>query len=202
MYFAYFVVKKLNRPLKIIKTNLPGVVVVEPAVFSDARGKFMETFRVDRYREAGIPGPFVQDNFSRSSRGVLRGLHYQLRRPQGKLVQVLRGEVFDVAVDIRRGSPTFRQWTATILSDVNNRQMYIPPGLAHGFLVLSKTVDFVYKCTDYYNPQDEFGVRWSDPAIGIQWPGDEAPVLSVKDGALPELTAIADGHLPQYQAPP
>lgn len=188
--------------MKIIKTNLPGVVVVEPAVFADARGKFMETFRANRYQEAGIPGPFVQDNFSRSIRGVLRGLHYQLHRPQGKLVQVLRGEVFDVAVDIRWGSPTFGQWAAMILSDDNNRQMYIPPGFAHGFLVLSKTVDFVYKCTDYYNPQDEFGVLWSDPAIGIEWPGDEAPILSVKDDALPELAAIAGEHLPRYQAAP
>ncbi|KAF0193028.1 MAG: dTDP-4-dehydrorhamnose 3 5-epimerase [Gammaproteobacteria bacterium] len=187
--------------MKIIKTSLPDVVVVEPDVFADVRGKFMETFRVNRYQEAGIPGPFVQDNFSRSQRGVLRGLHYQLQKPQGKLVQVLRGEVFDVAVDIRRGSPTFRQWTAAILSEENNRQMYIPPGFAHGFLVLSETVDFVYKCTDYYDRDDECGVLWSDPAIGIRWPGGEQ-LLSAKDSALPELAAIPDEKLPVYQASP
>jgi dTDP-4-dehydrorhamnose 3,5-epimerase len=187
--------------MKIINTNLAEVIVIEPRVFGDARGKFMETFRVNRYQEAGISGPFVQDNFSRSQRGVLRGLHYQLKNPQGKLVQVLSGEVFDVAVDIRRGSPTFGQWAATVLSDENNRQMYIPPGFAHGFLVLSGSVDFIYKCTDYYDPQNERGVLWSDPAIGIRWPGGD-PVLSVKDAALPELAAVTDEQLPVYQASP
>ncbi len=191
----------VDTTMKIIRTNLPDVVVVEPDVFADVRGKFMETFRVNRYQEAGIPGPFVQDNFSQSQRGVLRGLHYQLRSPQGKLVQVLRGEVFDVAVDIRRGSPTFRQWAATILSEENNRQMYVPPGFAHGFLVLSETADFVYKCTDYYDREDEYGVLWSDTLIGIHWPcGNQ--LLSAKDGALPQLAAIPDEKLPVYQASP
>lgn len=187
--------------MKIVKTGLAGVVVVEPDVFADARGKFMETFRANRYQDAGIAGPFVQDNYSRSQRGVLRGLHYQLQKPQGKLVQVLRGEVFDVAVDIRRGSPTFRQWAGVILSEENNRQMYVPPGFAHGFLVLSETVDFVYKCTDYYDRSDECGVLWSDSAIGIAWPGGQ-PLLSAKDSALPELAAIPDEQLPVYQPSP
>lgn len=187
--------------MKIIKTNLPGVVVIEPAVFGDARGKFMETFRVNTYEDAGIAGPFVQDNFSRSQHNVLRGLHYQSRYPQGKLVQVMCGEVFDVAVDIRRGSPTFAQWTGTILSEDNNRQMYIPPGFAHGFLVQSKTADFLYKCTDYYHPEDEAGIFWADPTINVGWPNKE-PVLSAKDSQLPGLASIPDDQLPVYNASP
>ena len=156
--------------MKVIETTLPGVIVIEPKVFGDQRGFFQETYHAQRYREAGLDVTFVQDNHSRSRRGVLRGLHYQMIQMQGKLVSVTRGEVFDVAVDIRKGSATFGQWYGTHLNDENHRQMYVPPGYAHGFCVLSETVDFIYKCTDYYHPQSEKGVLWNDPEIGIEWP--------------------------------
>ncbi len=184
--------------MKVIPTNLPGVVVIEPQVFGDQRGFFLETYQAERYRAAGITATFVQDNHSRSRRGVLRGLHFQLRHPQGKLVQVMRGEVFDVAVDIRRGSPTFGHWFGTVLSDENHRQLYIPPGFAHGFCVLSEVADFTYKCTDYYHPEDEGGVFWQDPAIGIDWPVAE-PLLSDRDKNQPMLAAIPPERLPRYE---
>lgn len=167
--------------MNVIETSITGAVVIEPRVFGDERGFFLETFQADRYREAaGIDLEFVQDNHSRSSRGVLRGLHYQICKPQGKLVRVVAGEVFDVAVDIRPGSPTYGKWEGVILSAENKRQFWIPPGLAHGFLVLSESADFEYKCTDYYDPTDEGCLIWNDPDIAIEWP-DIQPLLSEKD---------------------
>ncbi|ABC29219.1 dTDP-4-dehydrorhamnose 3,5-epimerase [Hahella chejuensis KCTC 2396] len=176
--------------MKVIQTKLSGVVIIEPRVFGDHRGFFMETYQVARYRnEAGIELEFVQDNHSRSGRGVLRGLHFQKTKPQGKLVRVTQGEVFDVAVDLRKGSSTYGQWEGVILSGENHLQFYIPPGFAHGFCVLSETADFQYKCTDYYDPADEGGLIWNDPDIGIVWP-IESPNLSQKDLALPTLREI------------
>ena len=166
--------------MKIIETNLPGVIVFEPKVFGDKRGFFLETYREDVLKEAGITAHFVQDNHSRSSRGVLRGLHYQTSHTQGKLVRVATGAVFDVAVDVRYGSPTFGQWFGTELNEENMRLMYVAPGYAHGFVVLSDTADFLYKCTDYYHPQSEQGILWNDPAIGIEWPMTDV-ALSEKD---------------------
>jgi dTDP-4-dehydrorhamnose 3,5-epimerase len=169
--------------MKVLPTELPDVVVIEPQVFGDARGFFLETWSARGYAEAGLHMTFVQDNWSRSSRGILRGLHYQLRHPQGKLVRVTQGEVFDVAVDLRRGSPSFGRWTGTILSAENHRAMYVPPGFAHGFYVLSESADFQYKCTDLYMPAHERTIAWDDPAIGIRWPlvGGARPTLSDKD---------------------
>lgn len=173
--------------MKITETRLPGVIVIEPVVHGDARGFFVETFHVQRYLElVGIAAQFVQDNHSRSQRGVLRGLHLQVARPQGKLVRVSRGEVFDVAADVDPRSPTFGKWVGETLSDTNQRQLWIPPGYAHGYLVLSETADFQYKCTDYYDPQSESGVVWNDPDLNIEWPVGN-PVLSAKDRALPTL---------------
>ncbi|MBS0542583.1 MAG: dTDP-4-dehydrorhamnose 3,5-epimerase, partial [Proteobacteria bacterium] len=163
-----------------------GVLIIEPKVFGDSRGFFLETFQVERYREIGITLPFVQDNHSRSQRGVLRGLHFQKTKPQGKLVRVSRGAVYDVAVDIDPASPTFGKHVGVELSDDNHRQMWIPPGYAHGFCVLSEIADFEYKCTELYDPEDEGGLIWSDPDIGISWPCQN-PVLSQKDGSLPNL---------------
>ena len=183
--------------MKVITTELPGVLLIEPNVFGDQRGFFMETYHQARYRETGIPEHFVQDNQSRSRRGVLRGLHYQLVQPQGKLVWVARGQVFDVAVDIRRGSPTFGRWAGAVLDDNNHHQFYIPPGFAHGFCVLSEEADFFYKCTDYYHPQSEQGILWNDPAIGIDWPIQE-PLLSAKDLRLPLLAGQVPEKLPLY----
>jgi dTDP-4-dehydrorhamnose 3,5-epimerase len=168
--------------MNVIKTNIDGVVIIEPKVFGDERGFFLETFQAERYKEfAGINMPFVQDNHSRSGKNVLRGLHFQKTNPQGKLVRVVRGEVFDVAVDIRKGSPTYGQWAGTILSEENKRQFWVPPGLAHGFVVLSDIADFEYKCTDYYDPADEGCLMWNDPAVGIEWPEGIEPILSAKD---------------------
>ncbi len=176
--------------MKITATDLPGVKVIEPTVYGDARGFFVETYQAARYRElAGIELPFVQDNHSRSRRGVLRGLHLQTARPQGKLVRAARGEVFDVAADIDPGSPTFGRWVSVTLSDTNQRQMWIPPGYAHGFVVLSEVADFEYKCTDYYDPKAEAGVIWNDPDLGIDWPVAD-PVLSEKDLRLPTLAQL------------
>jgi dTDP-4-dehydrorhamnose 3,5-epimerase len=184
--------------MKIIETSLPGVLIFEPKVFGDERGFFVETYREQVFAEAGLNLTFVQDNQSRSQRGVLRGLHYQLQQPQGKLVRAARGRVFDVAVDVRRGSPTFGQWFGAILDDESHRQMYIPPGFAHGFVVLSDVADFVYKCTDYYHPQSETGIRWDDPKIGIKWPAEilDAITLSTKDRELPLLAVQAPELLP------
>ena len=168
--------------MKAVRTALPEVLVIEPKVFGDARGFFLESFNRRAFAEAtGLDLDFVQDNHSRSGQGVLRGLHYQLRQPQGKLVRVPRGEVFDVAVDVRRSSPTFGRWVGEVLSEENQRQMWVPPGFAHGFLVLSESADFLYKTTDYYAPEHERCIAWDDPAIGIQWPQGVAPKLSEKD---------------------
>jgi dTDP-4-dehydrorhamnose 3,5-epimerase len=175
--------------MRVIETILPGVLILEPQVHGDHRGFFQESWRADTYSNIGIP-PFVQDNHSRSSKGVLRGLHSQRSRPQGKLVRVSRGVVFDVAVDINPHSATFGKHVGVELSDANHRQFYVPPGYAHGFCVLSDDADFLYKCTEYYQPGDEIGVLWNDPAIGIQWPVSN-PLLSAKDEALPTLAALA-----------
>ena len=175
--------------MRILNTDLPGVLLIEPDVFRDPRGHFLETFHERKYREAGIPYPFVQDNQSRSNRGTLRGLHAQLQRPQGKLIRALQGEIFDVAVDIRPGSPTFGKWTGAKLSGDDFRQMFIPAGFAHGFCVLSETADVAYKCTDFYDRADEIGLRWNDPTVGIAWPIRD-PLLSEKDAALPTLSQL------------
>ncbi len=183
--------------MKIIETRLPGVLIFEPRVFGDVRGFFVETFRQSSVEPRMVPR-FVQDNQSRSRRGVLRGLHYQKVNPQGKLVRVARGRVFDVAVDIRRGSPTFGQWSGAILDDEAHRQLYIPPDFAHGFVVLSDTADFVYKCTQYYDPASELGIIWNDPDIAIDWPAEilDAVVLSDKDRSLPRLRDQIADRLP------
>jgi dTDP-4-dehydrorhamnose 3,5-epimerase len=168
--------------MNVTPTRIPDVLLIEPRVFGDARGFFFESFNHRAFQQAaGLDISFVQDNHSRSAQGVLRGLHYQVQQPQGKLVRVVRGAVFDVAVDIRRGSPTFGQWTGTELSEDNHRQLWIPPGLAHGFLVLSDSADFLYKTTDYYAPQHERAIAWNDPDIGIEWPLAIPPLLSSKD---------------------
>ena len=164
--------------LKLIQTSLPGVVIIEPKVFGDDRGFFLETFHLHKYDELGLQKPFVQDNHSRSACHVIRGLHYQLKHPQAKLVYVVRGEIFDVAVDIRRGSDTFGRWTAAVLSDKNHQQMFIPQGFAHGFCVLSDSADVTYKCTEIYTPGDDFGIYFADPDINIDWPSS-TPVLSL-----------------------
>ncbi|HXB56368.1 MAG TPA: dTDP-4-dehydrorhamnose 3,5-epimerase [Vicinamibacteria bacterium] len=182
--------------MKFIPTEIPGVVIIEPDVHRDPRGYFLETYHERKYAEGGIRGPFVQDNHSFSLRGTLRGLHAQQRRPQGKLVRAVEGEMFDVAVDIRRGSPTFSRWVGVTLSGENLRQFYIPPGFAHGFCVLSERVHVEYKCTDFYDREDEFGLAWNDPEIGIAWPIRE-PVLSAKDAAAPRLDKIRD-RLPVF----
>lgn len=176
--------------MRVLETKLAGVKIIEPQVFGDVRGFFLETFQADRYAEHGMTLPFVQDNHSRSAKGVLRGLHFQKTKPQGKLVRVVHGEVFDVAVDIRPGSPTFGQWEGVILSDANKRQYWLPPGLAHGFVVLSESADFEYKCTDYYDPSDEGCLLWNDPAVGIDWP-ISAPLLSAKDQQGLRLEALS-----------
>jgi len=167
--------------MNVIKTKLKDCVIIEPEVFSDDRGFFLETFQVERYAYlAGITLPFVQDNYSCSSKGVLRGLHFQKTKPQGKLVRVVRGEVYDVALDIRTDSPTYGKWEAVILSEDNKTQFWVPPGFAHGFVVLTETADFEYKCTDYYDPSDEVSILWNDPDLNIPWPIDN-PKLSDKD---------------------
>ena len=167
--------------MKVSHSKLKGCVIIEPSIFGDERGFFLETFQAVRYeQEAGIDLPFVQDNHSRSARGVLRGLHFQQTKPQGKLVRVVRGEVYDVAVDIRRGSATFGEWEGVTLSEDNKKQFWVPPGFAHGFVVLSDTADFEYKCTNYYDPNDEGCILWNDPDLDIPWPIAN-PILSTKD---------------------
>jgi len=176
--------------MKVIHTKLEGCVVIEPKVFGDSRGFFLETFHLARYQsEAGITLPFCQDNHSRSAKGVLRGLHFQKNKPQGKLVQVVQGEVYDVAVDIRKDSRTFGQWEGVILSEANKKQFWVPPGFAHGFIVLSDTADFEYKCTDFYDASDEDSILWSDPSLGIPWPISN-PLLSEKDSCAPCLSDV------------
>lgn len=173
--------------MNVIETKLADCVIIEPKVFGDERGFFLESFQVQRYAEAAnITLPFVQDNHSRSSKGVLRGLHYQKNKPQGKLVRVVRGEVYDVALDIRAGSETYGQWEAVILSEENKKQFWVPPGFAHGFVVISDFADFEYKCTDYYDPSDEGSLLWNDPDLNIPWPIN-SPLLSVKDAQAPTL---------------
>lgn len=185
--------------MKVVETNLPGCVVIEPAVFGDERGFFFETWNADRYGQLGLPDKFVQSNVSSSARGVLRGLHYQWPNPQGKLVSVLEGEVYDVAVDIRRGSPTFGRWDAVILSAENKRQFWIPEGFAHGFAVLSERAIFSYLCTAQYDKSADANVRWNDADIAIDWPID-APLLSDKDAAAPFLKDVASDRLPVFAA--
>jgi dTDP-4-dehydrorhamnose 3,5-epimerase len=182
--------------MKAIETTLPGVVLLELDVFGDHRGRFMETYRRERYEALGVGVglEFVQDNFSSSAKGILRGLHHQLTKPQGKLVHVTRGEVFDVAVDVRRGSPTFGKWFGATLSDDNHLQMWIPPGFAHGFVVLSDQADFVYKVTAVYDPADDRSIRWNDPDLAIRWP-IENPTLSARDQA---ARPLRDSELPSY----
>lgn len=169
--------------MKITPTAIPEVLLIEPEVYGDERGFFMETYRRSWFQEAGLDLDFVQDNHSRSARGILRGLHYQIRQPQGKLVRVTQGEVFDVAVDLRRGSPTFGRWVGERLSGENRRMLWVPPGFAHGFYVLSESADFLYKCTDYYAPEHERCIRWDDPDLAIDWPllAGRPPVVSAKD---------------------
>ncbi|CAI0893974.1 dTDP-4-dehydrorhamnose 3,5-epimerase [Serratia proteamaculans] len=167
--------------MRVIETQVAGVKLIEPKVFGDHRGFFIETFRKSRYQELlGIDTEFVQDNHSRSSRGVLRGLHFQTAKPQGKLVRCVRGEVYDVVVDIRPDSPTFKKWVGVYLSEDNKNQLWVPPGLAHGFVVVSDSADFEYKCTDYYDPSNEGCLLWNDPEVGVDWPVSE-PLLSPKD---------------------
>lgn len=166
--------------MNVLTTDIPGVLILEPRVFRDHRGFFLETFHQRRYQQAGLEHPFVQDNLSRSSYGTLRGLHYQIEHPQGKLCWAVSGEVFDVAVDLREESPTFGRWTSVLLDDQNHRQIYIPPGLAHGLCVLSDFALFAYKCTDFYHPESEYTLLWNDPQLAIDWPLRE-PTLSDKD---------------------
>ncbi|MBN2128756.1 MAG: dTDP-4-dehydrorhamnose 3,5-epimerase [Sedimentisphaerales bacterium] len=184
--------------MEAIQTELEGVIVVQPKVLGDTRGFFLETYHQGKYAEAGISGPFLQDNHSRSQRGVVRGLHYQLNHAQGKLVYCVRGAIFDVAVDIRRGSATFGKWFSVELSEKNRRQIYIPQGFAHGFMVLSDWADVYYKCTDVYHPGDDYGLFWADEHIGIAWPGDVGQVIvSSKDAANPRLREVEPNLLPE-----
>ena len=183
--------------MNVIETPLPGVLLLEPKVFGDDRGYFFETWNQGRYAEAGIPGPWVQDNLSYSARGVLRGLHYQHPNAQGKLISVLQGSVYDVALDIRVGSPTFGKWHGEELSSENKRQFWVPPGFAHGFVVTSETALFCYKCTASYAPKEEGSVRWDDPDLGIPWP-IASPTLSAKDAAGTPLKDVPPERLPRY----
>jgi dTDP-4-dehydrorhamnose 3,5-epimerase len=184
--------------VRAVPTELPGVLVIEADVYRDARGFFLESFHAAKYEALGITGPFVQDNHSLSAAGTIRGLHLQVGRPQAKLVRTIEGSVFDVAVDVRVGSPTFARWVGVSLSADNFRQLYIPNGYAHGFAVLSPTAQVEYKCTDYYDPASEVGITWNDPQIGIRWPV-EAPLLSDRDRHSPNLAGLT-GRLPVYRA--
>ncbi len=177
--------------MRFTPTALPEVILVEPDVYKDGRGRFVETWHERKYREGGIPAAFVQDNESSSVKGTLRGLHSQRTRPQGKLVRVLAGEIYDIAVDIRRGSPTFLKWVALTLTAESAQQVWVPPGFAHGFLVLSERADVAYKCTDFYVPEDELRIRWDDPRIGIPWPIRE-PLLAPKDAAAPLVADVLE----------
>lgn len=181
--------------MKVTPTSIPDVLLIEPQVFGDHRGFFVETWSARRYAEHGLPERFVQDNLSRSGRGTLRGLHFQHPNGQGKLVSAVEGEVFDVAVDIRRGSPTFGRWVGARLSSDNKHQLWLPAGFAHGFCVLSEHATFAYKCTEYYSPDDEVSVLWSDPEIGIEWPLAD-PVLSAKDARARPLGELSPHELP------
>ena len=187
--------------MRVTPTALPDVLLFEPAVFGDARGYFFETWQEQRYAQHGLPERFVQDNVSRSQRGILRGLHLQEPYAQGKLVQVLDGEVFDVAVDVRVGSSTFGRWVSERLSADNHKQLYVPPGFAHGFCVLSESALLAYKCTELYHPETELSIAWNDPQLAIDWPVQE-PVLSKKDAVAQPLSAIPRERLPRYHATP
>lgn len=184
--------------MKIEETALPGVLLITPKVFGDSRGCFFETWNRRRFGEAGLQHDFVQDNVSFSRKGILRGLHFQNPHPQGKLVQALQGEVFDVVVDIRRGSPTFGRWCGYFLSAMNRQQLFVPAGYAHGFCVTGETALFAYKCTDFYDPSAEFTLRWDDPDIGVEWPVSD-PELSPKDAAGRALLDFPNEHLPVYR---
>jgi dTDP-4-dehydrorhamnose 3,5-epimerase len=184
--------------LHVTRGDIPEILIIDPRVFGDDRGFFLETWSSSRYAEAGLPPTFLQDNMSRSVRGTLRGLHLQHPNGQGKLVYVIEGEVFDVAVDVRVGSPTFGRWFGIALSGRNKRQVYIPPGFAHGFCVTSEYALFAYKCTETYRPETELGILWNDPAIGVRWP-TSATVLSEKDRAYPPLADIPQSRLPRYE---
>ncbi len=186
--------------MKVLETDIPGVLIIEPDVHGDQRGWFMETWQQPRYADAGIAGPFVQDNMALSSHGILRGLHLQHPHAQGKLVQVVMGEVFDVAVDVRPGSPHFGKWVGVLLSGDTRRQLWVPPGFAHGYLVTSNQAVFSYKCTELYHPQTELSIRWDDEDIGIDWPIVGKPSLSDKDAEAPALKDIAEDQLPEYQS--
>ena len=184
--------------MQLIKTTLPDVFLIEPRVFSDPRGFFLESYHREKYAALGIHDEFVQDNHSQSVRGALRGLHYQLEHPQSKLCRVVRGEVLDIAVDIRLGSPTFGRWVSAMLSAENKRQIYVPRGFAHGFLVLSETAEFLYKCSDFYHAEHEHGVLWSDPQLNIAW-NTTNPILSAKDQTYLPLSKISQDLLPKYE---
>lgn len=184
------------------KTPLPGVLLFKPRVFGDHRGFFQEIFHAEHYAAAGLAAPFVQDNHSRSTRGTLRGLHYQHPDSQGKLVFVTRGRVFDVTVDIRIGSPTYGQWYSAILDDDNHHQLWIPPGFAHGFCVLSDVADFMYKCTEIYKPEQDAGFLWNDPDVGVTWPLEAEPVISAKDAGAARLRDLAPERLPVFGKEP
>ena len=183
-----------------IETSLPGVFLIEPDVFGDERGFFLESYHADKFREMGIPNQFVQDNHSLSKRGTLRGLHYQLQNPQAKLCRVIRGEVLDIAVDIRRGSPHFGKWVGAVLSAENKHQIFVPAGFAHGFVVLSEEAEFLYKCDAFYNPADERGILWNDPELGIDWqiPDDMDVLLSIKDQQNPPLANVGEVNLTRF----
>jgi len=183
--------------MEVLDLSIPDVKCITPRAFPDGRGFFQQTYHEQEYREAGLHAQFVQDNWSRSSQGVLRGLHYQLKHAQDKLISVLHGEVLDVAVDIRRGSPTFGQWVGEILSDTNHVQLFVPKGFAHGFCVLSDRADIVYKCSDFYAPDDEYAVRWDDPDLAIEWPRKDV-VVSEKDQMASVLKNIPEANLPVY----
>lgn len=183
--------------MRRIESSLPGVLELHPRVFRDGRGFFLETFHLAKFRELGISETFVQDNHSSSQKGTLRGLHYQLHHPQAKLCRVAEGRALDVVLDVREGSPHFGKWTSVLLSAEHQNQIYIPAGFAHGFLALTDTVNFLYKCSDYYHPEDERGVLWNDPGLNISW-GIESPIVSERDGQLPNLAAIPREFLPRY----
>jgi len=185
--------------MNIVETALPGVLRIEPRVFDDSRGMFFEAWQANRYQKSDIPGQFVQTNFAQSQRSVMRGLHYQLKHPQGKLIWVTRGEIFDVVVDIRVGSPNFGKWIGEVLSEGNHWQLYIPPGFAHGYGVISQIADVHYLCTDFYEPNDEYGIRWDDKTLNIAWPISN-PTVSDKDQALRNLNDISKTNLPLFEA--
>lgn len=183
--------------MRVHETKIPGMVLIDLDVFKDSRGSFLESYQKERYKEHGIDVPFVQDNHSHSTKNVLRGMHYQINQPQGHLVYVVKGEVFDVGVDLRRDLPTFGQWLGFRLSESRPQQLFLPAGVAHGFCTLSDTADILYKCTDYFDPEDEGGLLWNDPDLGIDWPVDQ-PIIHNRDSKFPVLKEISNKHLPSF----